>query len=94
MQVEHPGKILASFLRPLHISAYRVAKETGIPQTRLSQIMMGKRSITPDTALRLSKYLGLDETFWIQAQVSYDIAKTKDLIAKDLEAIKPFSPED
>ncbi len=94
MQVEHPGKILASFLRPLHISAYRVAKETGIPQTRLSQIMMGKRSITPDTALRLSKYLGLDETFWIQAQVSYDIAKTKDLVAKDLEAIKPFSPED
>ncbi len=94
MQVEHPGKILASFLRPLHITAYRVAKETGIPQTRLSQIMMGKRSITPDTALRLSKYLGLDETFWIQAQVSYDIAKTKDVIAKDLDAIKPFSPED
>ncbi len=94
MQVEHPGKILASFLRPLHISAYRVAKETGIPQTRLSQIMMGKRSITPDTALRLSKYLGLDETFWIQAQVSYDIGKTKDVIAKDLDAIRPFSPED
>lgn len=71
----HPGEVLHSeFLKPLEISAYRLSKELNIPQTRLSQIIKGKRRVTADTALRLSKYFGTSAKFWLGLQNDYDIS--------------------
>ena len=68
------GEILfEEFLRPLEITAYRLSKDTGIPQTRISQIIKGKRRITADTALRLSSYFGTTAKFWLGLQDDYDI---------------------
>jgi addiction module HigA family antidote len=70
----HPGEILLEeFLNPLEISAYRLSKDTDIPQTRISQIVKGKRRITADTALRLASYFGTTAKFWLGLQDDYDI---------------------
>jgi addiction module HigA family antidote len=70
----HPGEILAEeFLISLNISAYRLAKDIEIPQTRISQILKGKRRITADTALRLSKYFGNSPKFWLGLQDDFDL---------------------
>ena len=70
----HPGEVLQEeFLLPLHISAYRLAKDTSIPQTRISEIIKGNRRITADTALRLSKYFGTTPKFWLGLQDDYDL---------------------
>ncbi len=69
-----PGEILLEeFLKPLEISAYRLAKATGIPQTRVSQILKGRRRITADTAIRLSQFFGNSVKFWMGIQDDYDI---------------------
>ena len=73
-----PGEILLTeFLEPLGISQYRLAQATGLPQTRISQIVRGKRAITTDTALRLSKALGTSPEFWYGMQVNYDLWQAK-----------------
>ncbi len=70
----HPGEVLLEeFLLPMGISAYRLSKDLGIPQTRTSQIIKGKRRITADTALRLSKYFGTSAKFWLVLQNDYDL---------------------
>ena len=70
----HPGKILLEeFLKPMQISAYKLSKDIGIPQTRISQIIKGNRRITADTALRLSSYFGNSAKFWLGLQDDYDI---------------------
>jgi addiction module HigA family antidote len=70
----HPGEILLEeFLKPMDISAYRLSKEIGIPQTRISQIIKGKRRITADTALRLSAFFGNTPKFWLGLQDDYDL---------------------
>ncbi len=70
----HPGEILMEeFLRPMKISAYKLSKDIDIPQTRISQIVKGKRRITADTALRLSSYFGNSAKFWLGLQNDYDI---------------------
>lgn len=70
----HPGEILLEeFLKPMRISAYRLSKDIGIPQTRLSAILRGKRRITADTALRLSRYFGNSAKFWLGLQDDFDI---------------------
>jgi addiction module HigA family antidote len=70
----HPGEILLEeFLKPLNISAYKLCKDTFLPQTRISEIVKGKRRITADTALRLSKYFGNSAKFWLGLQDDYDI---------------------
>ena len=70
----HPGEILLEeFLNPLGISAYRLSKDTEIPQTRISMIIKGRRRITADTALRLSSYFGTTAKFWLGLQDDYDI---------------------
>jgi addiction module HigA family antidote len=75
----HPGEILMEeFLKPMEISQYRLAKDINVPARRINEIVQGKRSITPDTALRLSKYFGLSERFWINLQARYDLEKEKD----------------
>lgn len=75
----HPGEILLEeYLRPLEVTAYRLSKDTGIPQTRISQIIKGKRRITADTALRFSSYFGNSAKFWLGLQDDYDIEEEKE----------------
>ena len=70
----HPGEVLQEeFLIPLQITAYRLSKDTGIPQTRISEIVKGNRRITADTALRLSRYFGTSAKFWLGLQDDYDL---------------------
>lgn len=90
----HPGEILLEeFLRPLEITAYRLSKDTDIPQTRISQIIKGKRRITADTALRLASYLGTTAKFWLGLQDDYDIEKERVSKKDILTRIKKNAPE-
>jgi len=76
----HPGEVLLEeFLLPMEVSAYRLSKDIEIPQTRISQIIKGKRRITADTALRLSSYFGNSAKFWLGLQDDYDIEEEKRL---------------
>jgi len=76
----HPGEVLSEeFLLPMEITAYRLSKDLEIPQTRISQILKGKRRITADTALRLSSYFGNSAKFWLGLQDDYDIEEEKRL---------------
>ena len=75
----HPGEILREeFLSPLGISQYRLAKDISVPPRRINEIVQGKRSITADTALRLSRYFGLSERFWLNLQSRYDLEVEKE----------------
>jgi addiction module HigA family antidote len=86
-----PGEILLEeFLKPMGLSAYRLAKDIGVPQIRIGQIIAGKRSITVDTGLRLSKYFGLNDAFWTGLQLDHDAAVAKDALAGALAKIKPL----
>lgn len=79
LQPIHPGEILMEeFLKPMEISQYRLAKDISVPARRINEIVQGKRSITPDTALRLSRFFGLSERFWINLQARYDLETEKD----------------
>ena len=83
-----PGEILLTeFLEPLGITQYRLAQATGLSQTRISEIVRGKRAITAQTALRLSKALGVDDHFWINIQADYDIEIERDLHGNELDAV-------
>ncbi|NMC39889.1 MAG: HigA family addiction module antidote protein [Bacteroidales bacterium] len=85
----HPGAILLEeFLRPLNISAYKLSKDIGIPQTRTSAIINGKRSITADTALRLSHYFGNSPKFWLGLQNDYDLEEERKIKSQDFKKIK------
>ncbi len=87
----HPGEILEEeFLKPLGISAYRLAKETKIPATRISQIIKGKRRLTADTALRFGKFFGNSAEFWLGIQMEYDLRKEKAEIGYVLEEIQEY----
>jgi len=86
--VEHPGIILKEeFLEPYGVSAYRLAKETGINPMTLSGIIKGQRTITPVTALKISKFFGLSERFWINLQSDYDLRLAKQKFKSDLQRI-------
>ena len=85
----HPGEILLEeFLKPLRVSAYRLSKDIGIPQTRTSEIIKGNRSITADTALRLSYYFGNSAKFWLGLQNDYDLEEEKKAKGQELKHIK------
>ena len=87
----HPGEILnEEFLIPFGISAYRLSKDIGIPQTRISEILKGNRRITADTALRLSRYFGNSAKFWLGLQDDFDIEEENKIKGKDLELIEQF----
>jgi addiction module HigA family antidote len=82
----HPGEILLEeFLEPMEISQYKLAKDISVPPRRINEIVLGKRAITPDTALRLSRYFGLSERFWMNLQTRYDIEVEKDKLQNRLE---------
>ena len=84
----HPGEILKEeFLDPFGISAYRLSKEIKIPQTRISQIIKGKRRITADTALRLSEFFGNSPQFWMGIQNDYDLEEERIKIEEELKYI-------
>ncbi|WP_194975963.1 HigA family addiction module antitoxin [Aquiflexum lacus] len=90
----HPGEILLEeFLKPMEISAYRLAKETFIPQTRISEIIKGNRRITADTALRFAKFFGTSAKFWLGLQDDYDLEEEKTVKEKELNEIIPINPE-
>ena len=87
----HPGEILLyEFLKPLNISAYRLSKDLSIPQTRISEIVKGRRRITADTALRLSKYFGNSAKFWLGLQDDFDIEEGKEQKKSELNLIKKY----
>jgi len=88
----HPGEILLEeFLKPMGLTAYRLAKETNIDQTRVSEIIKGKRSISVDTALRFSKFFGNSPEFCINIQIHYDLEVKKGLLKKELKKIRRIS---
>ncbi|MEN8151151.1 MAG: HigA family addiction module antitoxin [Planctomycetota bacterium] len=81
----HPGEILMEeFLEPMGISQYRLAKDISVPPRRINEIVHGKRSITADTALRLSRFFGTSERFWLNLQVRYDLERQKDRLGNIL----------
>ncbi|MGN6639215.1 MAG: HigA family addiction module antitoxin [Mucilaginibacter sp.] len=87
----HPGEVLQEeFLVPLNISSYRLAKDTRIPQTRISEIIKGNRRITADTALRLSQFFGNSAKFWLGLQDDFDIENELSEKQTEFEGIKRF----
>jgi addiction module HigA family antidote len=86
----HPGEILLEeFLIPMQISAYRLAKETFLPQTRISEIIKGKRRITADTAIRFAKLFNTSAKFWMGLQDDYDLEEERNQKNKEFNNIKP-----
>lgn len=87
-----PGELLLEeFLKPLGITQYRLAKEIGVPQRRISEIVAGKRAITADTDLRLAQYFGLSDGYWLRAQVHYDTQIAREAMADTLARIRPLA---
>ena len=86
LPIIHPGEILLEeFLNPLGISQYQLAKDISVPPRRINEIVHGQRSITADTALRLARYLGTSERFWLNLQSRYDLEVVKERLGKRLE---------
>lgn len=89
----HPGEILMEeFLKPMAITQYRLAKELGVTQRRIGEIVTGTRGVTADTGLRLSRFFGMSDGFWIGLQADYDREMTKQAMSETLAAIKPWAP--
>lgn len=86
-----PGEVLLEeFLKPLGLTQYRLAKEIGVPQRRIGEIIAGKRSITADTGLRLSRFFGLNNAFWVGLQMDHDLAAAGAAMHEVLERIEPL----
>ncbi len=91
----HPGEILLEeFLLPLGISQYRLAKEMGVYPRKINEIVHGKRAITADTALRLSRYFGTSAELWMNLQALYDLERTRDVIEDQLREVRPYPRPD
>jgi addiction module HigA family antidote len=87
-----PGELLLEeFLKPMEISQYRLAKEIGVPAQRIGEIVAGRRAVTADTDLRLCRFFGLSEGWWLRAQARHDLETAKDGLAKALAQITPWS---
>lgn len=86
----HPGEILREdFLTPMGLTQYRLAQAIGVPQRRISEILTGKRAVTADTGLRLSRYFGLNDGFWVGLQADYDVAVARAALGPELARITP-----
>lgn len=91
----HPGEILLEeFLKPMGITQYRLAKEIAVPQRRIGEIVAGSRGVTADTGLRLSRFFGMSDGFWIGLQMDFDSAMTKERLAATLAKIRPWAGND
>ena len=88
----HPGEVLQEeFLAPMGISVYRLAKETGLSQTRLGQIIRGERNVTAETAIKIGRFLNTGPEFWMNLQALYDIEEAERRHDKEVKAIHPYS---
>lgn len=86
-----PGEILLEeFLKPMGLTQYRLAKEIGVPQRRIGEIIAGKRAITTDTGLRLSRFLGLSDGFWERLQLDYDLSVARENMSEVLDGIRQY----
>ena len=82
----HPGEVLLEeFLKPMALSQYRLAKSTSVPPRRINEIVLGKRAVTADTALRLARFFGTSEAFWMNLQTHYDLEVARDRLGGRLE---------
>ena len=87
-----PGELLLQeFLEPMGLSQYRVAKEIGVPAQRIGEIVSGKRSVTADTDLRLCRFFGLSNGYWLRAQAAYDTEVAEKTLAAALKRIRPWT---
>ena len=87
-----PGELLLEeFLKPMGLSQYRLAKEIGVPAQRIGEIVAGRRSITADTDLRLCRFFGLSNGYWLRAQAAYDTEVAEEVLADSLEKIVPWA---
>lgn len=87
-----PGELLREeFLKPMGISQYRLAKEIGVPAQRIGEIVAGRRAVTADTDLRLCRFFGLSNGYWLRAQAAYDTEVAEEALAEQLARIKPWS---
>ena len=87
-----PGEILLEeFLQPLGITQYRLAKEIGVPQRRIGEIVTGKRAITADTAARFGVFFDMEAEFWLNLQAHYDLVQTREILADRLAEIQPLT---
>lgn len=88
----HPGEVLLhDFMEPMGLSQYRVAKEISVPPRRINEIVHGLRGITADTALRLSRYFGLTDQYWLNLQSLYDLQMAREQLQETLESIEPLA---
>ena len=90
----HPGEVLLEeFLKPMGISQNRLAREITVPPRRVNEIVLGKRAITPDTAIRLARYFGTSERFWLGLQMDFDLEAARSELAAVIEReVKPIAP--
>jgi addiction module HigA family antidote len=90
----HPGEVLLEeFLKPMEISQNRLAREISVPPRRVNEIVLGKRAVSPDTALRLARYFGTSERFWLGLQTDFDLEEARKVLADRLEReVKPIAP--
>ena len=89
LKLVHPGEILQEeFLKPLGVSQYRLANDIGVPPRRINEIVLGKRGITADTALRLGRYFGTSPQFWMNLQARYDLEMQSDPIGNQLQKVR------
>jgi addiction module HigA family antidote len=87
----HPGEVLLlDFLEPLGVTQHRLAVSIGVPPRRINEIVHGKRRISADTSLRLARFFGTSERFWINLQARYDLELERDHLGSSLDAIKPL----
>jgi addiction module antidote protein, HigA family len=88
----HPGEVLLEeFMKPMSITQYRLAKETAVPARRINEIVHRDRSITADTALRLAKFFGTSEMFWLNLQARYDLDMQREKLGLKLHSVRPFA---
>jgi addiction module HigA family antidote len=83
--------LLEEFLKPMGISRYRLAKDIGVPAQRIGEIVAGRRAVTADTDLRLCRYFGLSDGWWLRGQVRFDVERARDEIAGELRKIRPYA---
>jgi addiction module HigA family antidote len=90
----HPGEILRQeFLQPLKLSVYQLAKELRVPAPRLNDVVLQKRGISADTAIRLAKFFGTSEQFWLALQAAYEVSRTKEELRNEIDRIRPWQPD-
>lgn len=90
----HPGEVLLEeFLNPMGISQNRLAREISVPPRRINEIVLGKRALSPDTAIRLARYFGTSERFWLGLQIDFDLEEARNALADRLDReVRPIAP--